>query len=108
MLHTFTIGISAFLLYSVQPMISKIILPAFGSGSSIWLTSLIFFQALLLAGYAAIHLVVRFWNPAWQFVFHAVILLAALFFIPLQVRMTQAALPPTLHIFVLLKRNIRY
>ncbi len=50
-----TIAISAFLLFQIQPMIGKFILPWFGGTSAVWTTSMLFFQALLLGGYAYAH-----------------------------------------------------
>ena len=46
-----TVFLSAFLLFAVQPMIGKIILPWFGGSAAVWSTCLLFFQAALLAGY---------------------------------------------------------
>ncbi len=46
-----TIFLSAFLLFAVQPMIGKIILPWFGGSAAVWSTCLLFFQAALLGGY---------------------------------------------------------
>jgi SAM-dependent methyltransferase len=106
LLHVLTIGISAFLLFSVQPMMAKIILPLFGGGSSIWLSSLIFFQTLLLAGYAFIHLLVRSKDPVKMTIAYALLVLVSAAFIPLQPRLTQAALPPGLHIFLLLAATL--
>ena len=54
-----TIFLSAFLLFQVQPMIGKFILPWFGGGPSVWTTCLLFFQVLLLAGYTYAHLIAR-------------------------------------------------
>ena len=50
-----TIFLSAFLLFAVQPMIGKIILPWFGGSAAVWSTCLLFFQAALLAGYLYAH-----------------------------------------------------
>ncbi len=55
-----TIFISAFLLFQIQPLISKIILPWFGGGSLVWTISMVFFQVLLLGGYAYAHIINRF------------------------------------------------
>ena len=52
-----TILLSAFLLFLVQPIIAKQILPWFGGTSAVWTTCLVFFQAMLLAGYLYAHLV---------------------------------------------------
>ena len=54
-----TIFLSAFLLFLVQPIIAKLILPQFGGGVAVWATCLVFFQLTLLLGYAYAHLVVR-------------------------------------------------
>ena len=48
-----TIFLSAFLLFLVQPIIAKQILPWFGGSSAVWTTALVFFQSTLLAGYAS-------------------------------------------------------
>ena len=49
-LAAITVLVGAFLLFQVQPVISKIILPWFGGGPSVWTTCLLFFQVLLVAG----------------------------------------------------------
>ena len=51
-LYALTIFTSAFLLFLVQPIIAKQILPWFGGSAAVWTTCLVFFQFLLLAGYA--------------------------------------------------------
>lgn len=53
-----TIFVGAFLLFQVQPIIAKVILPWFGGAPSVWTTCLLFFQSLLFIGYAASHLLV--------------------------------------------------
>ena len=45
------IGLSAFLLFSVEPLIGRLVLPVFGGTPAVWATILFFFQAVLLAGY---------------------------------------------------------
>jgi spermidine synthase len=59
-LFTLTIFLSAFLLFLVQPMIAKMILPIFGGAPSVWLVSMVFFQLALLVGYAYAH-----WSVGW-------------------------------------------
>src|SRR5512142_2672463 len=54
-----TIAISAFLLFQIEPMISKYILPWFGGGPAVWTAAMLFFQLLLLGGYAYAHLLSR-------------------------------------------------
>ena len=50
--YSISIFVSAFLLFQIQPMISKYILPWFGGTPAVWSTSLLFFQVLLTGGYA--------------------------------------------------------
>lgn len=52
-----TIALSAFLLFLVQPIVAKQILPWFGGAAAVWTTCMVFFQTLLLAGYAYAHLI---------------------------------------------------
>jgi SAM-dependent methyltransferase len=55
LLYAFTISLSAFLLFAVQPVIAKMILPWFGGTSAVWTTCMLFFQAVLLLGYLYAH-----------------------------------------------------
>ena len=63
-LYAVTIFLSAFLLFQVQPLIAKIILPWFGGTAAVWTTCMLFFQLLLLAGYVYSHAYVRLRVPA--------------------------------------------
>jgi len=78
-----TIFVSAFLLFQVQPIISKKILPWFGGSPAVWTTALLFFQLALLAGYAYAHLLMRFVPLARQPVVHLFLLLVALVTLPI-------------------------
>jgi hypothetical protein len=53
---TALIGLSAFLLFAVQPLVGRLVLPAFGGAPAAWATVLVFFQTVVLAGYAYAHL----------------------------------------------------
>jgi hypothetical protein len=53
----------AFLLFQVQPIMARFILPAFGGSPDVWTTCMLFFQVLLLAGYAWAHLLVTYVPP---------------------------------------------
>jgi hypothetical protein len=77
-----TIFIGAFLLFLVQPMLGKYILPWFGGGSGIWSACLLFFQVGLLAGYAYAHALFRWLSPRRQVAVHLVVLLASLAVLP--------------------------
>ena len=83
LLFASTILLSAFLLFLVQPIIAKQILPWFGGGSAVWITCMVFFQVVLLAGYTYAHLVTRHLSPRWQARLHTVLLLTSLLFLPI-------------------------
>jgi len=78
-----TIFLGAFLLFQVQPLIAKYILPWFGGGPGIWTTFMLFFQVVLLGGYAYAHLTSRWLKPRTQIIVHLVVLLAALAWLPI-------------------------
>lgn len=78
-----TVFLSAFLLFLVQPIIAKLILPRFGGSVAVWATCLVFFQAALLLGYAFAHkLVQRDHRRAWR-IAHVALLLASLLLLPI-------------------------
>jgi len=78
-----TIFLSAILLFLVQPILGKIILPWFGGSAGVWATCLVFFQATLLAGYFYAHCLRRYLQPRWQVVLHASLLLCSLLLLPI-------------------------
>ena len=73
-----TIFLGAFLLFQIQPMSSKAILPWYGGTPNVWTTCMLFFQCLLFAGYAYAHLTRKFLSPRSQGIVHVVLLLVAL------------------------------
>ena len=74
--------LSAFLLFQVQPMISKFILPWFGGSPGVWTTCMLFFQIVLFAGYAYAHLLTKLQRRT-QFIVHGVLVIAALICLPI-------------------------
>jgi hypothetical protein len=78
-----TIFLSAFLLFAVQPMIGKIILPWFGGSAAVWSTCLLFFQATLLAGYLYAHWSTRWLRPKRQALLHIALLAVSLALLPI-------------------------
>ena len=103
-----TIFTGAFLLFQVQPLIGKYILPWFGGTPSVWTTCLLFFQCLLLGGYAYAHLLTRL-PMRKQAIVHMVLLAASLLFLP--IRPSEALQPepggnPAWQILVLLAATI--
>lgn len=84
LLPAVTIFLSAFLLFQVQPMVGKLVLPWFGGSAGVWTTCLLFFQTLLLAGYLYAHLVIRHLSHRSQVRLHGSLLLAAALTLPLR------------------------
>lgn len=78
-----TVLVSACLLFQVQPMFGKMILPWFGGGPSVWTTCLLFFQVFLLAGYAYADGLARLPSPRWAGLLHLLLLVAALAALPI-------------------------
>ena len=77
-IYALTIFTGAFLLFLVQPLIGKYILPWFGGAPAVWTTCMLFFQLLLLAGYAYAHCSARWLKPKIQAIVHLVLLVAAM------------------------------
>ncbi len=73
----------AFLLFLVQPLIAKFILPWFGGTPAVWTTCMLFFQVLLLGGYAYAHLSIRRFAPRRQVLVHLGLLVVALALLPI-------------------------
>ena len=82
-LYALTILVSAFLLFQVQPIIAKIILPWFGGSAAVWTTCMLFFQMVLLVGYLYSHAVVRYLKPRTQAVLHGALLLVSIVALPI-------------------------
>ena len=80
MIYAATIFLSSFLLFLVQPLIARLILPWFGGSAAVWTTCMLFFQVLLLAGYAYAHGVAR---RRYEAVIHTVLLAAAVATLPI-------------------------
>ncbi|MCJ8320847.1 MAG: fused MFS/spermidine synthase [Colwellia sp.] len=85
MLYLFVIFIGAFLLFQVQPLIAKLILPLFGGGAAIWTACLLFFQAFLLLGYLYSHYLTKLSTLKKQATVHLVLLLISLVFLPITI-----------------------
>ncbi len=82
-LYAFTILVSAFLLFQVEPVIAKIILPWFGGSAAVWTTCLLFFQMVLLLGYLYAHALVRYLKPRVQMMLHCGLLLGSAAVLPI-------------------------
>lgn len=74
--------LGSFLMFQVQPMCSKWLAPAFGGSLLVWGSCMVFFQAVLLAGYAFAHMALR-WLPLYLYArIHCLLMLAPLVFLP--------------------------
>ena len=82
-LYAITLFGSALLLFSVQPMVGRMVLPRFGDTPAVWNTCMVFFQAQLLAGYTYAHLTGRWLSPRWQTRLHLLVLFLPLIFLPI-------------------------
>jgi len=80
--YTPTLFLGAFLLFQVQPMLARYILPWYGGSAAVWSTCLLFFQAALLAGYGYVHFLTRYLEPRRQVVVHLFLLVVALALLP--------------------------
>jgi hypothetical protein len=78
-----TLFLSAGLLFFVQPMVTKMVLPRLGGSPSVWNTAMCFFQAALLLGYLYAHLLTTRFDRRAQALIHAAVLTAAAAFLPL-------------------------
>ena len=93
-LYTTAIFVSALLLFSVQPLFTKMVLPRLGGSPAVWSVAMVFFQSLLLAGYAYAHYLMRLNNRLIAVSVHVALLLIALLTLPLSIA-TSWGDPPT-------------
>ena len=83
--YTCAIFVSALLLFSVQPLFTKMVLPRLGGSPAVWSVAMVFFQTLLLAGYAYAHALMRIKNRTIPVAVHLVLLVAAILTLPLAI-----------------------
>jgi len=83
MLFPLTIFTGAFLLFLVQPLVGKFILPWFGGSPAVWTVCMVFFQIVLLAGYAYADVLVRLFNTKRQAIVHVIVILLACVVLPI-------------------------
>ncbi|MFO1242644.1 MAG: fused MFS/spermidine synthase [Rickettsiales bacterium] len=82
-LYSATIFAGSFLLFLIQPMITKVILPYLGGSAMVWNTAMLFFQTVLLFGYGYAHLTARFLRPRRQATLHLIVVAASLLLMPI-------------------------
>ncbi|MCG8603330.1 MAG: fused MFS/spermidine synthase [Verrucomicrobiales bacterium] len=113
-IFAFAIFLSAFLLFQVQPVIARYILPWYGGSPAVWTTCLLFFQVGLLGGYAYAHALVTFLrkHPPMQYGIHLGLLVVALFLLPItpddSLKPTGAESSPVKGILLLLASSVGF
>ncbi|HRJ27068.1 MAG TPA: fused MFS/spermidine synthase [Fimbriimonadaceae bacterium] len=85
LIFTITLFLSSALLFLVQPMVAKMVLPRFGGTPMVWSGSILFFQAVLLLGYLYAHLSGRWLRPRVQVIVHLVLMAGALLTLPIAI-----------------------
>ena len=92
--YTLAIFVSALLLFSVQPLFTKMVLPRLGGSPAVWSVAMVFFQSLLLGGYAYAHYLMKLQNRVVPVVVHLALLGLAMITLPLSIA-TGWGNPPT-------------
>src|SRR5690242_17357346 len=82
-LYAATLFVSALLLFALQPMFAKMVLPRLGGSPSVWSVAMVFFQGALLLGYAYAHLISRLLSPGRAALMHLAALAAASLTLPI-------------------------
>jgi hypothetical protein len=83
--YTSAIFVSALLLFSVQPLFTKMVLPRLGGTPAVWSVAMVFFQTLLLAGYAYAHFLMQLKSRKAPVIIHLVLLVCAILTLPLSI-----------------------
>lgn len=94
LLFALSLFLSAFLLFLVQPMIAKMVLPLLGGTPAVWNTCMLFFQVMLLAGYGYVHVLTRRFSIRQQVSVHLILLCAPLLLLPIGVAAHWMGLDP--------------
>ncbi len=84
-IYTAAIFLSAGLLFAVQPMFTKMVLPRFGGSPSVWAVAMVFFQGILLLGYAYADILTRFVRGPLALLIHLAVMLGGAIFLPVAV-----------------------
>jgi hypothetical protein len=92
-LYIATVFASAALLFVVQPMFTKMVLPRLGGAPAVWSVAMVFFQATLLAGYAYAHALIRLARPRVGVAIHIAVMVGAVFVLPLAIAQGWGAAP---------------
>src|SRR6476660_4826940 len=93
--YTAAVFLSALLLFGVQPMFTRMVLPRLGGSPSVWSVAMVFFQSMLLAGYAYAHGLTTLRNRYAAVAMHLALLLAAALTLPLAIHQSWGNPPGT-------------
>jgi hypothetical protein len=93
-LYAATLFVSALLLFSIQPMFAKMVLPKLGGAPAVWSVAMVFFQTALLAGYVYAHLLNRLLRPRWAVMFHLLLVGVTAMLLPIAIAPGWGASPP--------------
>src|SRR5215510_2653891 len=85
LLFAATLLLNALLLFLIQPIVARMLLPYLGGAPAVWNTCMVFYQAMLLGGYAYAHLTTRWLGARRQTILHLILLLSAVFIFPIEV-----------------------
>src|SRR6187397_1328248 len=85
-----TIFLGAVLVFGVQPIVARLLLPQFGGSPAVWSASTVFFQLALLAGYAYSYVITRFVSPRYQPLVHLPILVLPILMLPLNLPLSDS------------------
>ena len=91
--YTTAIFLSAALLFAVQPMFTKMVLPRFGGSPSVWSVAMVFFQGVLLVGYAYADILTRRVGGRFALAIHLAVMVAGAVFLPLAIAQGWGQLP---------------
>jgi hypothetical protein len=107
-IYSFAIFVGSALLFLIQPMAAKLLLPTFGGSPAVWTSAMLFFQVALLGGYAYSHYSNRLLNPARQRFVHLLLLVGAVITLPFAVQVPENATTgyPPLLVFLMLATTV--
>jgi SAM-dependent methyltransferase len=109
LLYSLTVALGAFLLFLLEPLFAKMILPRFGGSAAVWSTCLVFFQSALLLGYYYADVLTRRLSASRQTSTHIALLVVSLALLPIAppaVLTSSSSYHPAFHILVLLTASI--
>jgi SAM-dependent methyltransferase len=109
LLYSATLFLGAGLLFVVQPMVGKIVLPLLGGTPAVWSTCMVFFQAALLGGYAYAHASTAWLGVARQAMLHLAVLVLPLSVLPLgldPIRLRGGVANPVLDVLIVLSVSV--